>query len=465
MDDAKNTMDGRLPLSPKNRFLYIGGSLLLILAATLGAQLIRLGNEIFIFRDHTVASVLTSVVYLTLLYVFNLSDTRVRMSWFETAFRTLVMSGIGMIIIAFFFYALPQWSFGRGLLFLQGLLAWLFLFIWRIYFINRFSRAQGGRPLIVIGAGAKAAELSRILAFSGSPYTVRGYLSNGESRPLVEEGAILGSARDLDAAARATGVRTFVLALDGEIGEDLLRAFLSAKMRGFQISDQRVLMEELGGRVPLESLEAGWFINQGPSALLEAQLSSRIKRLMDITVSLLLLPLALPVLVLSSLLILLTSGWPVLIRQQRVGRFGRVFRIWKLRTMKRNMENGDVAWASPNDPRITRVGRVIRRFRIDELPQLVNVLRGEMSLVGPRPEQFELARKLEAEIKFYGLRHLIKPGITGWAQIIAPYGGSLEETLTKLEYDYYYLKNMSFLFDVKIMLRTVGVMIFGDGAR
>jgi exopolysaccharide biosynthesis polyprenyl glycosylphosphotransferase len=191
----------------------------------------------------------------------------------------------------------------------------------------------------------------------------------------------------------------------------------------------------------------------------------KVKRLIDFAVSALLLLGTMPVMVLSALAIRLDSPGPVFFKQERVGKNGLVFVLWKFRSMRQNAEENGAVWAEKVDPRVTRVGKWIRLLRIDEIPQLYNVFRGEMSLIGPRPERPEFIQELEKQIPYYGIRHSVRPGITGWAQVNYRYGASVEDALRKLEYDLYYIKKMSLLLDFKIILKTIGVVLFGQGAR
>ena len=193
--------------------------------------------------------------------------------------------------------------------------------------------------------------------------------------------------------------------------------------------------------------------------------SSAVKRIFDITASLILLALTLPVIVLFAGIVKLDSKGPAFFRQQRVGLYGEPFRLIKLRSMRTDAEKDGAKWAEENDPRITRVGRLIRKLRIDELPQTWSVLKGQMSFVGPRPEVPKFVDSLEEEIPFYGERHMVKPGITGWAQINYPYGASIEDSRRKLEYDLYYAKNYTPFLDFVILLQTVRVILWPEGAR
>jgi sugar transferase (PEP-CTERM system associated) len=243
-----------------------------------------------------------------------------------------------------------------------------------------------------------------------------------------------------------------------------LRELLECRISGVPVTDLAGFYERVRGEVPIESLKASWLIyGQG-----FAQDGARtvIKRAFDIVVSTALLILTLPVMLLTSVAIFLESGLPIIYRQERVGRGGRPFTCLKFRSMRNDAEKDGVArWAAAGDSRITRVGRIIRKMRIDELPQLINVLRGDMSLVGPRPERPCFVNELKEQIRFYDIRHSVKPGLTGWAQVRYCYGASVEDASRKLEYDLYYVKNHSLFLDFLILVETVRVILFREGAH
>jgi sugar transferase (PEP-CTERM system associated) len=243
-----------------------------------------------------------------------------------------------------------------------------------------------------------------------------------------------------------------------------LQALLDCRLRGVQVTDLARFFERVHGRVPIESLKASWLIyGDGPR---QSWLRRSIKRSFDLVVVVGLLILALPIMIISALVILLSTGTPLIYRQERVGYKGQSFTLLKFRSMAKNAEtDGSAGGAAVDDARVTRFGSFIRRARIDELPQLINVLKGEMSLVGPRPERPGFVATLTEKIPFYAIRHSVPPGITGWAQVRYSYGGTVEESVKKLEYDLYYVKNNNLFLDLLILLRTVRVVILGEGAR
>ena len=243
-----------------------------------------------------------------------------------------------------------------------------------------------------------------------------------------------------------------------------LRELLDCRLNGVQVTDLARYFERVHGQVPIESLKVSWLIYG--HGFRQNLLRLAVKRCFDVIVSAMLLVVTLPVVAIAALLITAEGAGPVIYRQERVGLRGRTFTVYKLRSMARDAEkDGRAAWASVNDARITRVGRLIRRSRIDELPQLLNVLKGEMSFVGPRPERPEFVAMLMEQIPFYAVRNSVKPGLTGWAQVRYSYGATVEQSVRKLEYDLYYVKNHTLLLDLMILLETVRVVLLGEGAR
>jgi exopolysaccharide biosynthesis polyprenyl glycosylphosphotransferase len=240
---------------------------------------------------------------------------------------------------------------------------------------------------------------------------------------------------------------------------------LEARLGGLEIIELPTLYERFTGRVPVELVEDQWLLSADGFHLLFREYMQRVKRILDFSVSGVLLLFCAPLMALTALAIALESPGRVFYSQDRVGLGGKVFRVYKFRSMRFDAEAGGVQWAQKHDARITRVGRWIRVFRIDELPQLWNIFKGDMSVVGPRPERPEFVHELETAIPYYSARHTVRPGLTGWAQVNFPYGASVEDSLRKLEYDLYYVKNMSIFLDFQILLKTVGVVLLGEGAR
>jgi len=337
---------------------------------------------------------------------------------------------------------------------------------WRLAF-NRFGGPQSlGERLLIIGTGRSAQTVARqILAQQDFPYTIVGFIDEDASRigESVVNPRVVGTPADIDRLVTTHGIDRIVVGLGDRRGRLPVRELLQAKLRGVRVEDVNTLYERLTERLLVEDLR--------PSALIFSEgfrvsrLNLGAKRVFDVGFSIIGLLLAGPVMVLAAIAVALESGFPILYSQERVGARGRVFTLHKFRSMRLDAEGGPPVWAREVDDRVTAVGRIIRLLRIDELPQLWNVLRGDMSLVGPRPERPFFVARLEARYSFYQHRHTVKPGITGWAQVKYPYGASMDDGLEKLRYDLYYIKHMSLLFDLAIVVDTIKVVVLGKGAR
>jgi sugar transferase (PEP-CTERM system associated) len=354
---------------------------------------------------------------------------------------------------------------------LKAPVVWLFvILLTRILFSLANRREFMKRRIFILGAGTRAAAV-RQMAFHGSnqAFLVAGTFDPGlpadrrENRDsyqsVTDAGA--GGADWVDVVRRAHASE-IVVALDDRRGLPVTQ-LLRCKVEGIQVIDYQTFCERETGRLDLDELRPSWLIFG--SGFTRGFFTDLGKRLFDIGVSLILLLTTLPFTLVASLLIKLESPGPILYRQERVGLHGRPFMVLKLRSMRQDAEKGAPQWAQLHDPRVTRVGAFIRKTRIDELPQLLNVLRGDMSFVGPRPERPFFVEQLAKEIPFFNERHCVKPGITGWAQINYPYGASLEDSRQKLSYDLYYVKNHGLFLDFIILLSTVRVILMQQGAR
>ena len=320
--------------------------------------------------------------------------------------------------------------------------------------------------VLVFGIGAKALAVRRTLQKSDPNVEIVGfYPSPTEEETRVPHNMILSRTTSLTDTALALKVDEIVVAVTERRGGSMpLRELLDCKLHGIRVLDLASHFEQTLGQIRLDALYAGWLIFG--DGFQQGALRTTIKRLFDIVCALVLLVIALPVMIVTTLLIALEDGFPVLYKQERVGLNGRVFKVVKFRSMRTDAEkDGTPRWASAKDNRVTRIGRIIRKLRIDELPQLVNVLNGDMSLVGPRPERPFFVDKLTNEIPFYAVRHSVKPGVTGWAQVRHHYGASVEDSAEKLQYDLYYVKNHSLFLDLVVLFETVGVVLTGKGAQ
>ena len=379
--------------------------------------------------------------------------------------RLFVALALGILFLSLVFFLFPGIGFWRSNLLYATLFALAGLVGARLL----LARAIGGeafkRRVLVIGAGARAARVEALAKREGAGFTVAGFVAMNDGPQAVERAVNRDDIANFALHLVRLRASEVVLALEERRNALPLSDLLRAKTTGVEVSDLSTFLERETGRVDLDSLNPSWLIfSDGFSA--GRRLSSIAKRLFDVVVSTAILVLTAPLIALTALVVKLESKGPAFFRQRRVGLYGVPFDIPKLRSMREDAEvGGKAVWAQKDDPRVTRVGAVIRELRIDELPQAWSVLKGDMSFVGPRPERPQFVADLEARLPYYAERHMVKPGITGWAQINYPYGASIEDARQKLEFDLYYAKNYSPLLDVLILLQTLRVILWPEGAR
>jgi sugar transferase (PEP-CTERM system associated) len=320
------------------------------------------------------------------------------------------------------------------------------------------------RRVLVLGAGRRAQRIKDLSERPESGFAVVGYIAMTAAQNGLDQAVPRAAIADLSRYVRDLGATEVVLALEERRNALPLKDLLRIKTAGVHVNDFSSFIERETGRVDLDTLNPSWLIfSDGFSS--GRMLSSIAKRLFDILASGALLLITFPIIALFALLVKLDSRGPAFFRQRRVGLYGEPFELIKLRSMRADAEKGGAKWAQKDDPRVTRIGKIIRTLRIDELPQTWSVLTGRMSFVGPRPEVPAFVDDLEDKLPFYAERHMVKPGITGWAQINYPYGASVEDARAKLEYDLYYAKNYTPFLDLLILLQTLRVILWPEGAR
>lgn len=409
---------------------------------------------------------LVVLVCILSLYYNDLYNASVLRRHQEALVRLVQALGITFIALAFLYYADPDLSLGRGIALLAAPTILTLAFSWRWLLEASGWLKTGAERLLLVGTSKTGIILVReIIARPELNLKVVGFLDEeGQNigKPLVNPG-IIGAASDVDRIALREGADRVILSLAERRGRTPIRQLLQLKFEGIAVEDAESLYESICGRIMLENLSPSWLIlSDGfrkPNWLLFA------KRTADLVLSFLALLLLWPVFLLVGLAIFLETGRPILFRQERMGMKGRSFEILKFRSMRQDAESNGPVWAAQKDNRITAVGGFIRKYRLDELPQLINVLRGEMSLVGPRPERPFFCELLAEKIPFYTLRHSVRPGITGWAQVKYQYSASVEETKAKLEHDLFYVKHFSLMLDLAIVFETAKVMLNGHGAK
>ncbi|GAO55943.1 MULTISPECIES: TIGR03013 family XrtA/PEP-CTERM system glycosyltransferase [unclassified Novosphingobium] len=380
------------------------------------------------------------------------------------AARLLVAVSLGIIAMSVVYFLLPGHTLWRSNLFYAMFLAIGLLFGVRVLLGGLLGTAAFRRRILVLGSGHRADRLRKLGERPEAGFVIVGYVGMSDGVPVVEEAINRAAIHNLTRFVDNLGVSEVVLALEERRNALPLKDLLRIKTTGVHVNDFSTFVERETGRIDLDSVNPSWLIfSDGFSS--GRMLSSAAKRLFDIAASLLLLVMTLPVIALFAVLVKLDSRGPAFFRQTRVGLYGQNFDVIKLRSMRTDAEVDGAKWAQKDDPRVTRIGRFIRKVRIDELPQTWTVLKGEMSFVGPRPERPEFVSDLEDKLRYYAERHMVKPGITGWAQINYPYGASIEDARNKLEYDLYYAKNYTPFLDLLILLQTIRVVLWNEGAR
>ena len=379
--------------------------------------------------------------------------------------RLLVAFAFGIMLLSLVFFVFPPVTFWRSSLLYATWLALLGLAFVRALLRDLIGGERFKRRIMVLGAGPRGVRVEALARARGAGFVVVGFVGMNDGPPAVAHSVNREDIASLPDHLLRLGAGEVVLAIEERRNSLPLNDLLRIKTTGVEVHDFSSFLERETGRVDLDSLNPSWLIfSDGFSA--GRRLSSAGKRLFDILVSLVILGLAWPLIALAALLVKLESRGPAFYRQRRVGLYGQTFDVVKLRSMRVDAEvGGKAVWAQKDDPRITRIGRILRKLRIDELPQAWSVLKGEMSFVGPRPERPQFVADLEARLPYYSERHVVKPGITGWAQINYPYGASIEDAREKLEYDLYYAKNYTPFLDILILLQTARVILWPEGAR
>jgi len=442
--------------------VYLGVTLTLIEGHGLsGAGGIEGGAGVLLIKAVVFTLVMFAVMMAMGLYQRDLRDGPR-----ETLLRLGISFGLGLLLMAMVYAVMPQLFPGRWVFLLALICAFLGIVSCRFLAYQR-TDMRLTRNVLVLGAGEKASQIQRLRRRTDRlGVNIVGFVDVVGSGPMVlPQDQLLKVSSSLQQLAEEKRIDEIIVALDDRRKNIPIDEILECKLKGIRILEVSDYLERQLGKINLSALNPSNVVfSDGFS---QAALRAGSKRLFDIIVSSLFLAAASPLMLIAAFSIWAESGCKgsVIYRQQRVGMHGRPFDVLKFRSMCENAEKDGVQWASVNDSRVTRIGAFMRKTRIDELPQLLNVLQGDMSFVGPRPERPVFVEELKQEIPFYNLRHHVKPGITGWAQICYPYGSSVNDAREKLQYDLYYLKNYSVFLDITILLQTATVILWGKGAR
>ena len=444
---------------------------LLLFGGLVVAVYVRLGaidaEDALITRHGFYKAALATVFCLASFYLLDLYDFVVMHDRRELVLRLLQALGLAWIALALVFYLMPQVIIGRGVSMISLPLALLLMVGWRLAIHWVLGHPEIGERILIVGSGPFAIEIAReTLGRPDAGFRVVGFVDSDPAlvgKSLINP-KVIGLTSELGALVRSEHIDRIVVAIGDRRGqfptEELLRLSLSGDV---SIEESASFYERLTGRVLLDLIRPSWLIfsSRGRRARLNELAGAAMHR----TVALLGAILSFPIAIFTAMLIKIESRGPSFYRQERVGKNGRVFSLMKFRSMRVDAEKDGPVWAKTEDERTTRVGRIIRKIRVDEIPQFWNILRGDMNFVGPRPERPHFIAQLAQEIPFYEQRHLVAPGLTGWAQIKYPYGASIEDAKQKLEYDLYYLKNQSITLDATIMFETIKTILLGRGGR
>ena len=450
--------------------LLITAEALLLFGAMVGAAHLRLGwveayYELNVDYGFFKAALATAFC-LAAFYLYDLYDFVVMHDRRELVLRLVQALGLAWVALAVTMYAVPHLLIGRGVSLIALPLALLLMVGWRVCIHWLLGHPSVGEKILIVGTGDSAIEIAReVLERRDAGYRVVGFVDN---RPEMVGQSLLnprvvGVTTDMAGIVRREGVNRIIVAMGERRGQFPTQQLLDLSLSGdVAIEECASFYERLTGRVHLDMLRPSWLIFSGRGR--QARLPGALRALLHRVVALAGFALSLPVALVTALLIKLDSPGPVFYTQERVGKNGRAFKVIKFRSMRTDAEKDGPVWAGRDgDERVTRVGRVIRKIRVDEIPQFWNILRGDMNFVGPRPERPHFVRQLAEEIPFYEQRHLIPPGLTGWAQIKYPYGASVEDARQKLQYDLYYIKNQSLMLDAVILFETVKTILFSRG--
>ena len=408
---------------------------------------------------------LMALSYIGIFHFFDLY--KLDKSYFTLNFfvKNCLSIVVAAVFISFLNYAIFLFPIGRGILLIANFIVLIYISAWRGFSYKLFKYVVKPKRLVIAGAGKEGQEIAQVIKSGGENYEVVGFIDDDKVQTgksaLEEKIKILGSSDQLLTLIEKHRIDQIVFACGEKDNPRLTKNILSARLKGIEVIDMPDMYQALKWRIPINYIEDNWFLREKGFEYPKNILAMKTKRLIDIIISSFILTLSLPLWPIIALLIKMNSRGPVFYIQKRVGKNESLFSLYKFRSMIDKAEENEALWADKNDKRITFVGKILRRLHLDELPQFWNVIRGEMSLVGPRPERPEFVEELEKKIPYYSLRHFMEPGVTGWAQVNFPYASSIEDSHEKLEYDLYYVSHMNMLFDVQVLLKTAQKILLG----
>jgi sugar transferase (PEP-CTERM system associated) len=451
--------------------VLVAGETCLLIASVAASSYVRLGSAwTLLGEDGSLLKVMLVVAAAQLcLYYADLYDLRTISDARDLFVRLLNALGVTSLLLAGVYFWSPDWIIGRGVFLIAVAFMVLLVVVWRAAFAWLTQRVGPRERLLLVGTSGAAVDLARELYDRRQELGVEivGFVDPDPARigmPVINPG-VVGAVDDIPALVAKLNVDRVVVSLADARGKLPMDRLLDIRLDdGVPFDHLASVYEQYTGKIAVENLRPSWLIFS--EGFRKTRLLLTVKRILDLLFSAVGLVLGLPVMLLIAIAVKCTSKGAILYHQRRVGRHGREFTVHKFRTMREDAERATgPVWSTANDSRLTPIGGLLRRARLDELPQLWNVLAGEMSFVGPRPERPEFVHQLTEQIPFYGQRHVVKPGITGWAQVRYTYGASVEDAIEKLQYDLYYIKNLSIALDLVIVVETLKTVMLGRGAR
>lgn len=460
----------RVPIRRQQVLLFVVDLGLLLLSLMLAFVIARFArfNILFVLDRFTIACIIYFAVYFLVLFVGQLYDVENRQQEMRSFLYIAGLVLVANLVISMAYYFLPTWRIARRVMAIQAPLALLFIYLWRRLYALVSGGLMTARRVLLVGADETVASLvSDFRAGFAPEFQIVGIVDDDPSAGGGFGGVpILGGTTALKEIAARGKIEIIVFSPGYRLAAygHTVRTVLELKARGVKVYELATFYMRMTGKVPVRYIEDQWLLFSQDFAGITGSERTNLKRLMDIVIAAAALTLLSPLMVAIAILVKVTSRGPALYRQERVGLDKRPYQLLKFRTMRVDAEReGEPRWASKDDQRVTVVGRFMRRLRLDELPQFINVLRGEMSVIGPRPERPFFVDQLEKEIPYYALRFSAKPGLTGWAQVNYKYGASVEDAHTKLQYDLYYIQEMSLFLDLVILLKTFQTVLFRPG--
>jgi sugar transferase (PEP-CTERM system associated) len=459
-------------VSLRTTILTLLEGLCIVLAVICGARLRFLQSplefEVYVSRSEFLIQLLIVItVFQICFHLSNSYDARSIRSRSDELLRLTQAMGAGAIILALVYTVYPAFLIGRGVFLISVVLIVLFVLSSRVVLDSTWQFTMPQQRVLIFGTTdlgmMVAQELERRKDLN---LELTGFISThgteGRQSGIAEQ-YVCGIPEHLEEIVTTRNISRVVVALEDRRGTLPIRELVTLRVKGIYIEDAHSMISALTGRVWLGLVRPSWFVFS--EGFRRSRITLFVKRTMDVFCGLIGLIFAAPVMALIAVVVKLDSKGPVIYRQERTGYRDKPFEVLKFRSMRTDAESNGIQWAQVNDPRTTRVGTVLRKYRLDELPQLINILRGDMSFVGPRPERPSFVEQLRKEIPYYDERHSVRPGLTGWAQVEYHYGSTIEDTKRKLEYDLFYLKNLSVFFDIAILLKTCRIVLNGYGGR